>query len=94
MKGQIVNVLGFAGIQTQWQLFSSAIVTLWNGHGCVPLKFYLQKQKSCWIFKLFFGHDTWHIGILVPQPGIKLVASAVEAWSVNHWAAREVISLC
>ena len=42
----------------------------------------------------FFGHDTWHIGILVPQPGIKLVASAVEAWSVNHWAAREVTSLC
>ena len=41
MKGQIVNVLGFAGIQSQWQLFSSAIVvgkhpqTLGNGMAMV-----------------------------------------------------------
>ena len=29
-------------------------------------------------------------GILVPQPGIKPVPYAVEAWSLNHWTAREV----
>ena len=29
-------------------------------------------------------------GILVPQPGIKPVPSAVSAWSPNHWTTREV----
>ena len=29
-------------------------------------------------------------GILVPRPGIELVPPAVEAWSANHWTAREV----
>ena len=29
-------------------------------------------------------------GILVPQPGIEPVPPAVEAWSPNHWTAREV----
>ena len=27
--------------------------------------------------------------ILVPQPVIETVAPAVEAWSSNHWIARE-----
>ena len=30
-------------------------------------------------------------GILVPQPGIKPVLLAVEAWSLNHWITREVL---
>ena len=29
-------------------------------------------------------------GILVPKPGNKPVPSAVEAWSLNQWTAREV----
>ena len=29
-------------------------------------------------------------GILVPQLGIEPVPPAVEAWSLNHWTAREV----
>ena len=28
--------------------------------------------------------------ILVPQPGIELAPPAVEAWSLNHWTAREI----
>ena len=32
-------------------------------------------------------------GILVPQPGIKPMAPAMEAWSPDHWATREVPSL-
>ena len=28
-------------------------------------------------------------GILVPQPGIEPVPPVVEAWSPNHWTARE-----
>ena len=43
---------------------------------------------------LVFGHATWHVesawGILVLGPGIKPVPPAVEAWSLNHWTAREV----
>ena len=29
--------------------------------------------------------------ILVPQPGIKSVPPALEGWSLNHWATREVL---
>ena len=28
-------------------------------------------------------------GILIPRPGIKPMLPAVEAWSPNHWTARE-----
>ena len=30
-------------------------------------------------------------GILVPQPGIEPMLSAVEGQSLNHWTAREVL---
>ena len=29
--------------------------------------------------------------ILVPQLGIKSVPPALEGWSLNHWATREVL---
>ena len=29
-------------------------------------------------------------GILVPSPGIEPVPPALGAWSLNHWASREV----
>ena len=29
---------------------------------------------------LFFGHATQHVGILIPQPGIKPISPALEAW--------------
>ena len=29
-------------------------------------------------------------GILAPQPGIEPAFPALEAWSLNHWTAREV----
>jgi len=32
-------------------------------------------------------------GILVPQPGLKPMPSAMEAWSLNHWIARGVPGL-
>ena len=38
---------------------------------------------------------TWHLvlrpGILVPWPGMEPVPHAVEARSLNHWTAREVL---
>ena len=41
-----------------------------------------------YVFYLFFGHAAF--GILVPRPGIEPVPPALEAWSLNHWTAREV----
>ena len=43
-----------------------------------------------WILKIFFWPYCVACGILVPGSGIKLVPSAVEARSLNHWTAREV----
>ena len=44
-------------------------------------------------FSLFFFFYFWlHLaacGISVPRPGIEPVPPASEAWSLNHWAARE-----
>ena len=37
---------------------------------------------------LFFGRAL--CGIIVPRPGIEPVLPALEAWSLNHWTAREV----
>ena len=31
-------------------------------------------------------------GILVPQPGIRPMPPALEAWSPDHWTTREVLS--
>ena len=49
-----------------------------------------------WLFpfpSFFLFLETWEI--LVPQPGIEPMLPAVEAWSLNHWTAREApLSLC
>ena len=37
----------------------------------------------------FWLHHTAY-GILLPRPGIEPVSTALEAWSLNHWLAREV----
>ena len=42
------------------------------------------------IFFFFLGHAVQLVGSQFPDPGIKPVAPpAVEAWSPNHWTARE-----
>ena len=40
---------------------------------------------------LFFWPHRVACGILVPLPGIEPTPPAVEAWSLNHWTAREVL---
>ena len=47
---------------------------------------------SCFYFILFiYLFATPHAcGILVPRPGIEPMRPALEAWSLNHWPAREV----
>ena len=41
-------------------------------------------------FFFFFATLCIAYGILVPRPGIEPMPAAVEAWSLNHWTAREV----
>ena len=43
----------------------------------------------CVFKKKFWPHSVAY-GTLVPQPGIELMSPALEAWSLNHWTAREV----
>ena len=38
----------------------------------------------------FFSPHCVACGILVPRLGIEPVPHASEAWSLNHWTAREV----
>ena len=51
--------------------------------GCEEVLFY---------FLYFFWPCHMTFGTIVPQPGIKPGPPAVQAWSPNHWAAREVPS--
>ena len=44
----------------------------------------------CLFFFLLWPHYTAY-GILVPQPRIEPIPSAMKAWSPNHWASREAI---
>ena len=50
------------------------------------------KDRRHWTFFFFFSF--WPrqaaCGNLVPQPGIEPMPPAAEAWSLNHWTAREV----
>ena len=41
--------------------------------------------KLCFPAFFFFGCAMQHGGILVPQPVIELVCSALGTWSLNHW---------
>ena len=44
------------------------------------------------LFFFFFWPYCMACGILVPQPGIKPAPPALEAWHLNQWTAREVLS--
>ena len=53
-------------------------------HLCL-LKWYL-----CFTFFKISRSHCVACGILVPWPGVGLVPSALEVWSLNHWTPREV----
>ena len=50
------------------------------------------KKKKDYLFIGFVSavQPRMACGILVPRPGIDPAHSAVEAWSLNHWTAREL----
>ena len=45
------------------------------------------------LFYLLFWPHCVTCGILVPWPGMEPVSPAEEAWSLNHWTTREILSL-
>ena len=45
---------------------------------------------GCVLFFFFFGHTAWHVGSLVPWPGIEPKPPALGIRSLNHWTIREV----
>ena len=48
------------------------------------------KAVSTTLFFFFFWPHHGACGILVPRPRVEPEPPAVEAWSLNHWTAREV----
>ena len=56
---------------------------------CDPLR---TSTHSACCFCFFFLPHREACGILLPCPGIKPVSPSVEAWSPNHWTAREVLT--
>ena len=58
---------------------------------CWPFEYLLWKKRlfRSTTFFFFFFLAMPCSGILVPRPGIKPTPPALEAWSLNHWTARE-----
>ena len=42
-------------------------------------------------FLYFFGHATWHVVSLGPQPGMEAMPPWVDVQSGSHWAARDAL---
>ena len=62
---------------------------------CVFFSLFFKIGRATLFFiSLFFGglqHSECRI--LVPQPEIKRMPLALEAWNLNHWTTRDVLSL-
>ena len=56
------------------------------------LSFIFFKHDFFFFLFLFFGHTEQHVGILVSWLGIKPAPPTVEAQSLNHWTAREILA--
>ena len=52
--------------------------------------FSVRKGMLFYLFILIFWLSHMACGILVSQPGVERELPALEAWSLNHWNAREV----
>ena len=64
---------------------------LWFPRGLLENMSLLWGQKNISnFFCLFLNFLATAWGILVPHPGMEPVPLGVEAWSLNHWTAREV----
>ena len=41
-------------------------------------------------YSFFFGHATWHVGVLVPPPGLKPMPPVLQVPRLNHSTDREI----
>ena len=58
------------------------------GRGVSSSTLWIQYTTSLFFFFFWPCHATCRI--LVPRPGIEPLLPALGAWTLNHWAAREV----
>ena len=65
-----------------WNWYLSPLATETTDH-----KFSGLRQQK---FLILFWSCHVACEILVPQPGMKLMSAALEAWSPNHWSFREI----
>ena len=57
-----------------------------DGDLVIMIHVWIQLFRVIFFFFLIF----WPCGILVPRPGIEPTPHALEEWSLNHWATRDV----
>ena len=58
---------------------------------CADISYFFEISFfKVYLVHFYFLTPLWDMWILVPQPGIKPVSPALEAWSFNYWTARKV----
>ena len=88
---QILYQLSYKGSPTLYKLKLIGIYLIESviqKQDCNPNVF--PKNSAILLFLLFSWPNHSACGTLFPQPEIETAPHALEAWSLNHWTAREV----
>ena len=88
---QILYQLSYKGSPTLYKLKLKGIYLIESviqKQDCNPNVF--PKNSAILLFLLFSWPNHSACGTLFPQPEIETAPHALEAWSLNHWTAREV----
>ena len=85
---------GLCSFLLQWGVCGPARITLYIPDLClISALLWFRHNPSSVCVCLIFWTSRVASRILVLWPGIEPVPSALEAWSLNHWTAREVSSV-
>ena len=77
-----------------YRWFEGALFIFWINELCHICELWIFSPRLYLAFYFAFWLCCTACGGLVPQPGIKAMPPAVEAWSLNHWTSREVLYPC